>query len=169
MLKDSKDREDRRYARFPMVRRFVRRKVPSLLAKSPFFVIPPLDTDHMNVLTFPEKRPTTPQSGRPRQISADHPSLASWRRQPEAVETAHGTPAAAWSISCADCVMALTAACDDCVVSLLVGVQSGNQRGSIELNTAEQQTLSLFTQVGLVPRVRHQCDRSPQRAEKLGA
>jgi hypothetical protein len=77
-------------------------------------------------------------------------------------------------IDCSECIMADSPACDDCVVSLLSShsFQTGPYTASlrvVQLDDSEANTLDLFARVGLVPRVRHQCDRSMQpRAEKLG-
>ncbi len=65
-------------------------------------------------------------------------------------------------ISCGDCTMANSATCADCVVSLLA--DGPTETRSVSIDAEEAQTIELFNRAGLVPRVRHSCERAPGRA-----
>lgn len=65
-------------------------------------------------------------------------------------------------ISCGDCTMANSATCADCVVSLLT--DGPTETRSVSIDADEARTIELFSRAGLVPRVRHTCERAPGRA-----
>lgn len=118
----------------------------------------------MTVLRFPRRPSST-------QVSPDHPSLGLlWAdNQAESIIDLFPVDAGEPSheprrqrISCGDCAMANTSACADCVVSLLA---DGPSRGrSVALDADEAETIDLFSRAGIVPRLRHSCNRAPGRA-----
>ncbi len=117
----------------------------------------------MTVLRFPSR----PRSqARLTQVSPRHPSLGMlWaleNDQPEGSILDLFPEEPQHHISCADCTMVNSKACADCVVSLLADGPADSR--SVTLDAAEAETIDLFSRVGLVPRVRHTCDRVPGRA-----
>jgi hypothetical protein len=55
-------------------------------------------------------------------------------------------------VDCDECVMAGTAACDDCVVTFVIGRRPGE---ALVIDAAEQRTVRMLADVGLVPDLRH--------------
>ncbi len=131
----------------------------------------------MTVLRFPA-RPShsSPSSRNPlTQVSANHPSLGLiWANDQaessildlfpvhsseDRLEVSAGD---GQLISCNDCTMANTSACGDCVVSLLA--EGPSRTRSVSLDADEAEMIDLFSRAGIVPKVRHSCERAPGRA-----
>ena len=59
----------------------------------------------------------------------------------------------ALTIDCRDCVMTGTEVCDDCVVTFIVKRDPGD---AVVVDVDEERALRSLSEVGLVPRLRHQ-------------
>lgn len=109
-----------------------------------FFVIPPVDSERMTILHFPEiSRP----SSQARLVSQPL-TYGAFNHRTEGV-----------SISCSDCIMVNTSICDECVVTALCEARMGGMGGAhsrhVELSDSEAAVVDVFAAVGLAPRSRH--------------